>query len=104
MSGKTILQYCLFYSLGSMEVIAVLHVAAIMYLAVTVQMRWHAGNIHKLVHRKWGECSMERAIDMLHSAFIEIQDAPPIFLDVEYLMHIFEPLYEEGKAKLQSVG
>ena len=38
-SGKNILQHCLFYSLGSMEAIAVLRVAATMYLAVIVLMR-----------------------------------------------------------------
>jgi hypothetical protein len=78
-----------------MEVIAVLHVAAIMYLAVIVPMRWLAGNTHKFAHRKWGECSMGRAIDMLHSAFIEVQDAPSLFFDFEYVMHIFEPLYDK---------
>ena len=95
LSGENILQRCLFYSLGSMEVIAVLHVAAIMYLAVVVPMRWLAGNTHQLAHRKWGERSMGRAIDMLHSAFIKIQDAPSLFLDFEYVMHIFESLYDE---------
>jgi hypothetical protein len=39
-------------SLGLIEVIAVLHVAAIMYLEVIIPMRWLAGNTHKLVHRK----------------------------------------------------
>ncbi len=91
LSGKNILQHCLFYSLGSMEVIAVLRIASIMYLSVIVPMRWLAGNTHKLAHRKWGERSMGKVIDMLHSAFIKIQDEPPLLLDFEYIRHIFEP-------------
>ena len=83
------------YSLGSIEVIEVLHIAPIMYLAVIVRMRWLAGNTHKLAHRKWAERSMGKVIDMLHSAFIKIQDEPPLLLDFEYIMHIFEPLYDE---------
>ena len=94
LSGKNVLQHCLFYSLGSMEVIVVLCVAAIMYLAVVVPMRWLEGNSHQLVHRKWGEHSMGRAIDMLHSAFSEIPDAPSLFLDFQYVMLIFESLYD----------
>ena len=40
--GKNILQHCLFLALGSMEVVAQLRVASILFLAVVVPMRWLA--------------------------------------------------------------
>jgi hypothetical protein len=78
-----------------MEVIAQLRVASIMFLAVVVPMRWLAGNTHKLAHRKWGERSMGRAIDLLHSAFIKVREEPQLILDYEFIMTIFEPLYKQ---------
>lgn len=38
---------------------------------------------------------MERAIDMLHLAFLEIQDGPSLVVDLNYIMHIFEPTYKD---------
>jgi hypothetical protein len=66
-----------------------------MFLSVVVPMRWLAGNMHKLAHHQWGEHWMGKAIDLLHSAFTQINDAPELFLDYEYVMNIFEPLYEQ---------
>jgi hypothetical protein len=78
-----------------MEVIAQLRVASVMFLAVIVPMRWLAGNTHKLAHRNWGERSMGRAIDLLHVAFIKVREEPQLILDYEFIMTIFEPLYEQ---------
>jgi hypothetical protein len=58
-------------------------------------MCWLAGNTHKLAHRDWGEWLMGRAIDLLHDAFIKIRDNSKSFLDYEFIMTIFEPLYEQ---------
>ncbi len=93
--GENILQRCLFLALGSMEVVAQLRVASILFLAVVVPMRWLAGNTHKLSHRQWGERSMGRAIDLLYSAFAKIQGNGSLFLDYEFIMTIFEPLYSK---------
>ena len=38
---------------------------------------------------------MGKAIDLLHSAFTQINDASELFLDYENVMNIFEPLYEQ---------
>ena len=94
-SGENILQRCLFTALGSMEVVAQLRVASVLFLSLIVPMRWLAGNTHKVAHRDWGERSMGRAIDLLHNAFIKVRDNPKLFLDYEFIMTIFEPLYEQ---------
>ncbi len=78
-----------------MEVIAQLRIASIMFLSVVVPMRWLAGNTHKLGHRDWGEWSMGRAIDLLHSAFVKIQDDPKLMLDYDIILGIFAPLYQD---------
>jgi hypothetical protein len=41
------------------------------------------------------ERSMGRAYDLLHSACLEIQDSPELFLDYEYVMNVFQPLYDD---------
>jgi hypothetical protein len=66
-----------------------------MFLSVVVHMRWLAGNTHKLAHCQWGQRSMGKAIDLLHSAFTQINDAPELFLDYKYVMNIIEPLYKQ---------
>ena len=57
-SGENILQHCLFTALGSMEVLAQLHVASVLFLSLIVPMHWLAENTHTLVHWDWGERSM----------------------------------------------
>jgi hypothetical protein len=49
-----ILQCCLFFSLGSIEVISALQVASIMSLSVVVPMRLFAGRTQKLAHCRSG--------------------------------------------------
>jgi hypothetical protein len=83
----------LYLILSSMEYIAQLHVASILFLVVVVPMRWLAGKTHELAHRGWGERSMGRAIDLLHVAFSKVQEDPSLLLDYDFIMNIFEPLY-----------
>ncbi len=89
------LQHCLFITLSSMEVIAQLRVASILFLSVIVPMHWLAGNTHKLAHRNWGERYMGCAIDLLHSAFVKIQSDGALLLDYDFIMKIFCPLYSD---------
>jgi hypothetical protein len=89
------LQHCLFITLSSMEVIAQLCVASIPSLSVIVPMRWLAGNTHKLAQQNWGEHSMGCAIDLLHSAFVEIQSDGSLLLDYDFVLKIFCPLYSD---------
>ena len=58
-------------------------------------MRWLAGKTHELAHRNWGERSMGKAIDLLYSTFTLIQRTPSLLLDYEFIMNIFDPLYEQ---------
>jgi hypothetical protein len=94
-SGENILQRCLYTALGSIEVISQLRVASVLFLAVIFLMHWLAGNMHKLAHRNWGERSMGCAIDLLHADFVKVREEPQLILDYEFIMTIFEPLYEQ---------
>jgi hypothetical protein len=58
-------------------------------------MRWLAGKTHTLGHRKWGERSIPRALDLMYNSFIDITVDGDKFLDEDYVMNIFKPLYEE---------
>ncbi len=75
--------------------IAQLRVASVLHLVVVIPMRWLAGNIHKLSEYGWGECSMGRAITLLHDAFVEVQGDGALLLEENFIMKIFSPLYKE---------
>lgn len=94
-SSSNKLQRCLMITLGSVEVIAQLRVASIMYLSVIVPLRWLAGNTHKLAHRNWGERSMGKALDLLHESFVKIRSDPSLLLKEPFIMNIFKPLYAQ---------
>ena len=91
--SDNILQHNLFITLSCVEVISELHVASIFFVAFIVTMRWLAGKTHKLSHRDWGEMSTPRALDLMYNIFIEIQSNGNKFLDEDFIMKIFEPLY-----------
>jgi hypothetical protein len=95
LASNNLLQCLLFIILGSMEMIAQLRVASILYLGVVLLMRWLAGNTHKLAKYGWGERSMGRAITLLHDAFVEIQSDGSLLLEQDFIMNIFSPLYKE---------
>jgi hypothetical protein len=92
-SSDNLLQRCLFIALGCMEVIAVLRVASLLFLAVVVPLRWLSGNTHLLMGYGWGERDMGRAVQLLYNAFQSIQDDGSLLLDHDYIMNIFSPLY-----------
>jgi hypothetical protein len=94
-SSDNLLQRCLFIALGSMEVIAVLRVASILFLAVVVPLRWLAGHTHELMEYGWGERDMGRAVQMLYNAFQSIEEDGSLLLDEDYIMNIFSPFYAE---------
>ena len=95
MCSENILQQSLFIVLSSMETIAQLRIASILYLSVIIPMRWLAGNTHKLAHRNWGEKSMGRALDLIYHAFVKIQADGSLLLIYDFIMNIFSPLYDE---------
>ena len=88
-----ILQNNLFITLSGVEVIADIRITLIFFIAFIVPMRWLAGKINKLAHRDWGERSIPRAPDLMYNTFIEIQANGDKFLDEDFIMKIFEPLY-----------
>ncbi len=87
-----LLQRSLFIVLGLMKMIAQLRVASIFHLAVVLSIRWLAGNTHRLFEHGWGECSMGRAITLLHDAFVEIQSDGVLLLELNFIMNIFVSL------------
>jgi hypothetical protein len=95
LAGENLLQRALFLALGSMEVIGHLRCASIIHCAIVIPLRWLTGNTHKLSHRQWGERSMGRAVDLLYSACHEFRDNGELFLDYDFMMSIFSPLYEK---------
>ena len=93
--SDNILQHNLFITLSCVEVIDELRVASIFFIAFIFPMRWLDGNTHELDHWDWGERYMPRALDLMHNTFIEIQANGDKFLDEDFIMKIFEPLYTE---------
>ena len=95
LAGDIVLQCSFFLSLGSMEVVAQLHVASILHLAVILPMSWLAGHTHNLVHCIWGEWSMGHAIDLLYGTFVEVQMNPELLLQGDFIMSIFLALFNQ---------
>ena len=72
-----------------------LRIASILFLSIVIPLRWLAGNTQKLGHRDWGERSMGRAYDLLHSALVKILADPKLMLDYDFVLTIFAPLYKD---------
>jgi hypothetical protein len=70
-SKENILQTNMLIILRSVEMIAQLRIASIVFMAVVVPMRWLAGKTHELAHHNWSERSMGRATDLMYDAFLE---------------------------------
>ncbi len=70
-----------FIILHSVEMIAQLRIASIIFIAVVVPMRWLAGKTHELAHRNWSDRSMGRAIDLMYDAFLEVESNGELMLD-----------------------
>ncbi len=75
--------------------IAQLHIASIVFMAVVVPMHWLAGKTHELAHCNWSERSMGRAVDQMYNAFVQVESDGEKMLDEDFIMNIFSPLYEE---------
>ena len=72
---------------------AQLRVGAIFFIAVIVPMRWLAGKIHLLAHRKWDVKSMSRPINHMYVAMQKLQFDGSLILDENFMMNIFKPLH-----------
>ena len=94
-SKENILQTNLFIILRSVEMIAQLRIASIIFIAVVVPMRWLAAKTHELAHRNWSERSMRRVIVLMCDAFLEVELNGELMLDEDFIMGIFSPLYVE---------
>ncbi len=94
-SKENILQTNMFIISRATEMIAQLHIASIVFMAVVVPIRWLAGNTHELTHRNWLERSMGRAVDLMYNAFVEVESDGELMLDEDFIMGIFAQLYEE---------
>ena len=92
---ENILQTNLFIVLECVEIIAQLRVASIFFLAVIVPWRWLAGKSHSLGHRDWGEKDMSVICDLVYQAFRIVEANGETFLDEDFIMNIFSPLYSK---------
>jgi len=70
-------------------------VASIFFLAVIVPWRWLAGKSHTLGHRDWGEKDMLVICDLVYQAFRIVEANCETFLDKDFIMNIFSPLYSK---------
>ncbi len=93
--NENILQTNMFIILRSTKMIAQLHIASIVFMAVVVPMRWLAGKTHELAHRNWSERLMGRAVDLIYNAFVEVELDGELMLDEDFIIGIFSPLYKE---------
>ena len=92
-NSDNIIQHNFNITLSCVEVIAELRVTSIFFIAFIVPMCWFSGKTHKLSHQDWGERSMPRALDLMYNRFIEIQSNGNKFLNEDFILKIFEPLY-----------
>ena len=93
--SDSILQPNLFITLSCVEVISELRVASIFFVAFIFPMHCLAGKTRELSHKDWGERSMPRALDLMYNTFIEIQANGDKFLNEDFIMKIFDPLYTD---------
>ena len=90
-----VLQTALWTQLMCVEMIAQLRVGGIFFMSILLPMRWLAGNTHLLEHREWGEKHFSIVLDLTYDAFQEIEEDPSKFMDEDFMMNIYKPLYEQ---------
>ena len=81
----------------SVEMVALSRVMAIVHCKIAMPMRWLAGNTHNMaaVGHDWSARSMDKAIDALHDAMVEVASDPKLFLDEEFMNTIFSKIDED---------
>jgi hypothetical protein len=67
---ENLLQTNMFIILQATKMIAQLHTASIIFIAIVVPMRWLAGKTHKLAHCNWLERSICRVVDLMYNVFV----------------------------------
>ena len=62
---ENILQTNLFIVLECVEMIALVRITSIFFIAVVILWRWLAGKCHELAYRDWGEKGMATICDLV---------------------------------------
>ena len=95
--ADSILERNLATLLGSMEVIAMLRVLAILHVAVTVPTLWLAGKTQDLAKYDWGVADMGLCVDLMEATFLEVSEDGEMMLDEDFMMNIFKPIANKVK-------
>ena len=87
----------MFIILCSIEMIAQLRIASIVFMALVVPMRWLAGKTYELAlaHHSWLERSMGRDVNPMYNTFVEVEADRQLMLNKDFIMGIFAQLYKE---------
>jgi hypothetical protein len=93
--NDNLLQTSLYITLRSVEMVALLRVLSILYIAVCMPVRWLAGNTKHLAQYNFGAVSMGRTLDILEDAFIKISSDGALLMDKDFVMNIFSDIVEE---------
>jgi hypothetical protein len=92
---ENILQKSLFYTLRSIEMIALLRVLSILHISVCLPTRWLTGNTHELATYNFGMHDMARVADMLEKAMEVVVSDGSKFLDEDFIMNIFQDITKQ---------
>ena len=84
---ENILQLNMFIIFCATEMIAQLRITFIIFIVVIVPMRWLAGKTHELCHCNWLERSMERAVDLMYNAFVEVKSDGELEMTVRVIQY-----------------
>lgn len=90
--NESILQRNLFTVLTSAEMVAVTRLLAIMHIAVCMPLRFLTGKTHEWKQYDWGVVELGQALDCWYEAMKHLEDKPEDFLNMDYMMKIFEPI------------
>ena len=90
-----ILQRSLFYTLQSIEMIALLRVLSILHISVCLPTRWLTGNTQDLAKFGFGLHDMARVADMLETAMEVVANDGSKMLDEDFIMNIFQDIVDQ---------
>ena len=67
----------------------------ILNVAISMPVRWLAGNTHKLAHHNCGDRSIGRVFELFHTALNNILDDITLIHEKSTMMFIFQDIIEE---------
>ena len=89
-----ILQQNLFIIMSSLEMISTSRLFAILNVAICMTVRWLDGNTRNLAHHNWGDWSIGRVFEILHTVLNNILDDITLIHEKSTMMFIFQDIVE----------